>query len=112
MDEALQEVPLHTVDLRRESLTLESVDIYIGRCERGSRHFERGMFLGEWGFSSLRVQQNLSATSKQSKTYYAACYCYLFLSLRFTVTVCLDPVGSGSEFLSVSSAECQFPQRS
>lgn len=56
------------------------------------------MFLGEWGFSSPRVQQNLLATSKQSKTYYVAWHCYLFLNLRFTLTACLDPVGPRSEF--------------
>lgn len=109
MVEALEEVPLHPVDLRREGLMLDSVDIYSSSCERGLWHFERRTFLGEMGFSSLRVQQNLSATSKQSKTHYVACYCYLFLNLRFTLTACLDPVGPRSEFLSVSSAGSQFP---
>lgn len=42
MDEALQEVSLQPVDLRRESVMLDSVEIYFGTCERGSWHFKRG----------------------------------------------------------------------
>lgn len=42
VDEALQEVPLHSVDLRRESLMPDSVDVYFSTCERGSWHFKRG----------------------------------------------------------------------
>lgn len=67
------------------------------------------MFLGEWGFSSLTVLQNLSATSKPSKTYYVACCCCLFLNFRFSLIASLDPVGPRTEFLSVSGAESQFP---